>query len=241
MKVKYLILLALCTALFTELKAQSFAFGVKGGGTLGIQKWDGFQQDPLIKYHGIAFIESVEETEQFSLFAQAGLHLKGSAIRNRNFFNPINGQYYRPPAQQFIFRNISATVGAKRKFPFGEELKAYYLFGLRGDYTLSTNLEEYEEINRFSGFFPFEQFVQHWNYGVTLGGGFEMPFGRLVGGTLEFTVNPDFSTQYKQPAINNIIDPWSGNNMSLSERTIRNITFEITLGIRLLRIVEYID
>jgi hypothetical protein len=120
-------------------------------------------------------------------------------------------------------------------------LKAYYLFGLRGDYTLSTNLKEYEDINKFSGFFPFEQFVRKVNYGVTLGGGFEFPFGSLVGSNLEFTINPDFSTQYKQPAINNIIDPWSGNNMTLSERTIRNITFEVTLGIRLIRLVEYID
>jgi hypothetical protein len=236
-------LLVSVALLFTvsEGFSQSFAFGLKGGGTLCVQKWGGFQQDPLFKYHGIAFIESVDETDQFSLFGQVGYHLKGSAIRNRNFFNPINGQYYRPPAQEFIFRNISATIGAKRKYPFTNSMKAYYLFGLRGDYTVSTNLKEYEQINFYSGFFPFEQFVRKINYGVTLGGGFELPFGQLIGANLEFTVNPDFSYQYKQPAIPNIIDPWSGNTTTLPERTIRNISFEVTLGIRLLRLIEYVD
>lgn len=211
--------------------------------TLGVQKWNGFQQDPLLKYHGIAFVESADETAQFAIFAQGGYHLKGSAIRGRNFFNPINGQYTRPPALQFIFQNVSATatLGAKRKYDFGVNNKMYYLIGIRGDYTVGTNLEEYEEINQFSGFFPFEQFVRKWNYGVTLGGGFEVPFTELIGGTLEFTVNPDFSAQYKQPAIPNIIDPFTGNNRTLPERTIRNLTFEVTLGIRFLRIVEYID
>ena len=226
----------------SSVSAQSFAFGVKGGLTLGVQKWNGFEQDPLIKYHGIAFIESAEESNQFSLFAQGGYHLKGSAIRNRNFFNGYSGQFERPPAQQFIFRNISLTTGAKRKFELGAgTAKAYYLLGLRGDYTLSTNLKEYEELNQFSGYFPFEQFVRKWNYGVTVGGGFEVPFGEFVGGLLEFTISPDFSTQYKQPAIPNIIDPYSGNTRTLGERTIRNITFEVTLGLRLLRIIEYVD
>jgi len=230
-------------ALFaTGVFAQSSAFGIKGGMTMSTQTWGGFQRDPLVKYHGIVFIESAEETDQFSVFAQAGYHLKGSAIRNRNFYNPVNGQFSRPPAEQFIFRNISLTFGAKRKYPFGtSSSKVYYLFGLRGDYTLSTNLDEYVEINQYSGFFPFEGFVKKWNYGVTVGGGFEFPFGDLAGAILEFTVNPDFSLQYKQPAIQNIIDPYTGNNRTLGERTIRNLSFEVTLGIRLMRIVEYID
>jgi hypothetical protein len=237
-----LVLTVAVLALFaTGIFAQSTAFGIKGGMTLSNQTWGGFQRDPLFKYHGIVFIESAEETDQFSVFAQAGYHLKGSAIRNRNFYNPLNGQYTRPPAQQFIFRNISLALGAKRKFPLGANSNVYYLFGIRGDYTLSTNLGEYAEINQYSGFFPFEEFVRKWNYGAIAGGGFEFPFGDLAGAILEFTVNPDFSLQYKQPEIPNIIDPYTGSNRTLGERTIRNLTFEVTLGIRLLRIVEYID
>lgn len=222
-------------------QSQDFAFGLKGGLLIGAQKWNSYERDPLIAYHGIAFIESAEETNSFSVLAQLGYHQKGSAIRGRNFFNPINGEFTRPPAQEFIFHNLSLTVGGKQKLDFAGNAKVYYLFGIRGDYTLTTNLDEYEEINQYSGFFPFPQFVQNWNYGVTVGGGLEFPFTDLIGAMVEFTINPDFSAQYKQPQINNITDPFSGQNRSIGERTIRNLTFEITVGFRFLRRVVYID
>jgi hypothetical protein len=239
------ILLPLLFAAFSAsfLSAQSTAFGLKGGLLLGVQKWNSFEQDPLIKYHGIAFIENADETAQFSVFAQAGYHLKGSALRNRNFFSPISGQYFRPPAQEFIFKNIALTLGAKRKYEFSALTKAYYLFGLRGDYTIGTNLDKYKEINELNNslYFPDDRFVRKLNYGATLGGGFEFAFGELVGALLEFTLNPDFSFQYRQPTIPNVTDPFTGQQRSIPERTIRNITFEVSAGFRLLRKVEYID
>ena len=229
--------------IINTLQAQSTAFGLKGGLSLGIQKWNGFDQDPLVKYHGIAFIESADETAQFSVFAQAGYHLKGSALRNRNFFNPINGQFYRPPAQEFIFKNTSLTLGAKRKYEFSDLTKVFYMFGLRGDYTLGTNLDKYKEINELNNsfFFPDDRFVRKLNYGVTVGGGFEFTFAELVGAVLEFTINPAFSFQYRQPSIPNVTDPFTGQPRTIPERTIRNITFEVTAGFRFIRKVEYID
>lgn len=243
MRIKLLLFLFLSSFCILEISAQSTAFGVKGGLTMGLQKWNGFDQDPLLKYHGIFFIESADETAQFAVFAQGGYHLKGSAIRNRNFINPLNGNTYRPPAQQFIFKNASLTLGAKRKYDVSLSSKAFYMFGLRGDYTLGTNLDEYKEINEFNGglYFPVDFYVRKWNYGVTLGGGLEVAFGELIGAVLEFTVNPDFSFQYKQPAIANVRDPYTGQNRTISERTIRNITFEVTAGFRFLRKVEYVD
>jgi hypothetical protein len=135
------------------------------------------------------------------------------------------------------------ALGAKRKYDLSDTKKGYYLVGLRGDYTLSTNLDEYKEANEFNGglFYPDNAFVRKWNYGVALGGGFEFNFGELVGALLEFTVNPDFSFQYKQPAIPNVRDPYTGQNRTIPERTIRNIAIEVSAGIRLLRKVEYID
>ena len=125
--------------------AQGYAFGVKGGLTLATQNWDNsLQRDVAIKYHGIAFIESISEEDQFALFAQAGYHVKGSAIRNRNF--PTNfGQVVRPPAFEFLFYNISLTLGAKQKFELGSSSKWYWLLGVRGDYTLDTNLDEFTQ------------------------------------------------------------------------------------------------
>ena len=58
-----------------------FAFGIKGGPTIGLQQWEGFEQDPLFKYHGIAFIESISEENAFGVFAQLGYHQKGSMRR----------------------------------------------------------------------------------------------------------------------------------------------------------------
>lgn len=242
MKVKYLLTVALFSLIINQLCAQGTAYSFKGGLTLGIQKWNGFDQGPLFKYHGALTAESLDETATFSIFAQAGYHLKGSAIRNQNGFD-FNGNFYRLPAQEFIFKNVSLVLGGKRKYDLSDAMKGYYLFGLRGDYTLGTNLDKYKTANEYNGglYYPDNNFVRKWNYGVTLGGGIEFAFGELVGGLLEVTLNPDFSYQYKQPNIPNVRDPYTGQNRTIPERTIRNVTFEITAGFRLLHKVEYVD
>ena len=244
---KYYLLFSMLALLMTlESGAQSYAFGVKGGLTMGIQNWNGFDRDPLIAYHGIAFIESAPEGNEFALFAQAGYHVKGSAIRNRNFTNILTGNAFRAPPREFRFNNVSLTLGGKQKFDFSGSNKVYYMFGIRGDYTVSTNLGEYSVFNeRYPAYsiYPFDEptFIRNFNYGMTVGGGIEIPFSELVGAILEFTVNPDFSFQYRQPEIPNVLDPYTGNTRSVPEREIRNITFEVTLGFRFLNIVEYID
>ncbi len=241
-----IVLLYLLLAAATFSRGQGgFAFGVKGGPTIGLQQWEGFEQDPLFKYHGIAFIESIGEENAFGVFAQLGYHLKGSAIRNRLFIN--SNSQFRPPAREFIFRNLSLTGGAKQKFPFGSgDSKAYYALGVRLDYTIGTNLGEYtrfNEANRAYAIYPFDdtQFIREINYGILLGGGIEIPFSELVGAIIEFSVNPDFSFQYEQPEIPNVRDPYTNENRTIPERRIRNLTFELTAGFRFLRKVEYID
>lgn len=226
-------------------QAQGSAFGLKGGATVGIQRWNGLDQGALFKYHGIAYIETLDVEENlFSIFAQAGYHIKGSALRNTRF-TLTNGNIFNLPAQEFQFRNVSLTIGGKKKFSVGSnpDNRAYYLLGIRGDYTLNTNLDEYSEANNvFSNFFPSDNWVRRFNYGATVGGGFEFPFSELVGGIIEFTVNPDLSRQYWQPALENVPDPYNpGNNRNIGERQIYNVTLEISLGLRFLRIVEYID
>jgi len=239
---KKLLLISLFAGLAVSAWSQGFAFGVKGGLTLGLQSWSGFEMDPAIKYHGILFIESAPEEDKFSLFAQAGYHVKGSALRNRNFLNQ-NGDFFRPPTYEFLFNNISLTLGAKQKYKLTQRMKAYYLFGIRGDYSLGNNFDEYEDYYQLSGFFPYDEpsFIREITYGITLGGGLEWPVWDLVGVLLEFTVNPDFSYQYIQPEIPNVRDPYTGQSRTLPDRQIRNTTFEITLGLRFLRRVIYID
>ena len=241
MKHLNIFLLALAPFFFTKKTvAQGSYFGLKGGLTMGTQKWNTYDRDPLFKYHGAAFIESLEETGQYSVFAQLGYHVKGSALRYNtgSFF----GNNYRPPADQFVFNNISLIVGMKKKYEMTPSSKYYYLFGLRGDYTVSNNLSDFEEDTFNPGFYPLEGFVNPWIFGITVGGGLDLDFGEFVGGFLEFTVNPDVSYQYKQPSIGNVPDPFRpGQTRTIRERSIRNLTFEVTLGIRFLREVIYID
>lgn len=212
---------------------------------MGVQQWDGFQQDALFSYHVAAFVETVEENDAFNLFAQAGYHIRGSALRNRQLFN-LNGDLFNLPTQNFEFRNAVLTLGGKQKKPLGlSENKYYYGFGLRGEFTLSTNLAEYEAANEFIGgvgFYPQEGPVRRFNYGAYLAGGIEFPFGDLIGGLVEVSINPDFSRQYFQPEIGNVIDPFRpGQSRTVGERSIRNLTFEVTLGLRFIRRVIVLD
>lgn len=248
----YRILIALSFLLFTQsIQAQSYAFGLKGGLTIGVQNWDNsFQRDPLFAYHGIAFIESAPEGNEFALLAQAGYHIKGSAIRTfASTFVDQNGNQRRFPAftQTFEFQNISLTLGGKQKYNFGSsDSRLYYMFGIRGDYTVGTNFDELDTNTNpsYALLYPIEGFVNKFNYGATIGGGVEVPLGDLYGMVLEFTVNPDFSKQYNQPRIDNVINPnpnGSQSTITIRERSITNVTFEVTAGFRFLNIIEYID
>jgi hypothetical protein len=84
--------------------------------------------------------------------------------------------------------------------------------------------------------------VRKFIFGVSVGGGTEWMLSELVGAQLTFWVHPDVTLQYNQPAIPNVIDPNNpGVVTTIPERRIRNIALELTLGLRLLRKVEYVD
>ena len=186
----------------------------------------------MFKYHGDLYIESLPAGNDFALFAQAGYHIKGSALRNLQA-NLGNGGVFRPPSQEFLFRNASVTVGAKQKFNFKDQAKAFYAFGIRGDYTLSTNLDSFREGNSIFGlFFPDNFFVRRLNYGVYLGGGLEFALADLIGAVVELNISPDFSLQYQQPSIPNVTDPFTSQLITLPERKIVNVVLELSVGIR---------
>ncbi len=244
------LLLAFFLLIALSARGQSFYFGFKGGPTLGIQKWDqSFQRDPLFRYHFIGFMETYNEEDRYALFAQLGYHVKGSTIRTYSYTTQLpDGTYETFPGRTtpFIFNNIALTLGGKQKFPFGATSKAYYMFGIRGEYTVDNNLRPAElEVNDpYYAIYPFEEFVKKFTFGATAGAGIEFPFSELVGGMVELTVNPDFTRQYDQPQIDNVINPnpdFGGGNFTIPERQIMNVTFEVTFGIRFLRKVVYVD
>ena len=123
--------------------SQSYFFGLKGGPSIGYQKWETFNQSPLVSFHVSTFIESYSEDSPLNaLFAQIGFHNRGSALRGAGGYTQ-NNEYFRLATKNFIFSNLSLALGAKRKQELTNKLKSFYSFGLRGEYTLKTNLDLY--------------------------------------------------------------------------------------------------
>lgn len=226
-------------------QAQGAVYSLKGGLSLGFQKWDNQlgRRNPLTSYHIIAAIEELPEDPRFTIFAQVGYHARGTSMRT-TFFSTSGNLFDQNFAIKF--NNIALSVGAKKKLNSLGNMTPYYMLGVRGEYTVKTNLAQFEKYNKCYPIYPFDkkEYIKKFNYGAIFGGGFEFPFTDLIGGLLEFTINPDFSRQYEQPPISGIINQCSsGTNqpINISERKITNITFEISLGLRFLHKVEYID
>ena len=221
--------------LSTDCFSQGTVFGPKGGLTLGLQTWNGFDREPLIAYHGAFFIEGYNEESLSALFAQIGYHKRGSA--EQILFNAGGGSLFRE-RQTFEFNNLALILGAKKRLDVAGDNKPYYSFGARIEYTIGTNLDQY---NTFGGYFPTDPFVNKINYGATVAFGYEMNFAEHVGLLIEASISPDLSKQYFQPRIPNVIEPFRGQVITLPEQTIRNITFELSVGLRLLRKVVYLN
>lgn len=246
----YVLLIFLTTISLQAQDYGGFVYGAKGGLSIGLQKWNNFDKDALFAYQGVLYIESLPVEQKFSVFAQTGYHVRGSAVRFNSF--SFNGGSLGQISRKFKFNNISLALGAKQRHEIATNTYAYYMFGLRGEYTINTNLCDYIDV-RDNGYVnsertcpnnAFDDFTGQWNYGMILGGGVEFELAERAGVLVELSVNPDFSRQYEQPVgvpvINQNGAPNTNNN-TYSEQLVRNTTIELSVGIRLLRIVEYID
>ena len=248
MKRSFKVLFALLCIAHSAIFAQSSAFGIKGGLTIGQQNWNnnGTSDNSLLfKYHGAAFVETVPSTPTSAiLFAQLGYHTRGSAFRYRAATVNIGGTQTNVGGftQEFVFNNVALQVGFKKRNVLGSE-QAYYAVGFRAEYTVSNSLSDLNSTSYFYSTFPTKDYVQKFNYGLSLAGGYEFPFSELASGFVELSIHPDISKQYFQPAIAvNYRDPYSGTVItSLHEQSIRNITFELSVGFRFLRKVVYVD
>ncbi len=230
---KRLLIFLFCFSAFS-LYSQSFWFGPKAGPTLATQQWNNFDQQVLVDWHVAAFIETfADEDADGSLFAQLGYHTRGSAIRVR--VNTIGATDILTSG--FKFHNLSLLAGAKRFLPERGKGRPYYFVGARLEYTVNTNLDVYEQ-SQFAGFYPIEFFVRKWNYGITLGGGYKFPINEKIGAFVDLTISPDLSFQYQQPQLGNVASPFGGST-TIGERSIRNVSLEISFGLNFLRKVVY--
>lgn len=225
-------LILISTFCGAELFGQGYYFGPRGGAVLGFQNGNDAARQPLISYHGDIFIESLDPQKKGSLFGMIGYHSRGSAIRG-TLFNTGNAF-----TTKFLFKNISLCVGAKRKIGDSDGLQPYYMVGLRVEYTYDTNLNDNTNSVQ-SIYFPIHELTNKLNYGLTAGGGFELPLSEFVIPYIEFTLNPDLSFQYRSDAIPNVTHPYTGNLVTIPEREIRNLSIEISIGFKFLRKVIY--
>lgn len=214
-----------------QMEAQSFWFGVKGGGSVGFQQWNRYQRQPLLGGHVDLFIETLDEEKDLgSLYASIGLHQRGSSLRS--FYSSF--QNVQISGISFIFNNISLQIGAKKFY----NKKLYYSVGLRGEYTAFTNLESLNDRYN-SAYFPLEQFVVPLTAGMSGAGGFQFEIGELYGVAIELSVHQDFFNQYRSPNIGNVISPVTGQPISIPATEIRNTTLELSVAMRFLRKVVY--
>ncbi len=213
------------------LMAQGFAYGVKGGLTLGIQKWNGYERSPLPRYNASLFVESVPEERRFSIFGELGYNVKGSRVRS--FYRVPNSNEVRRFTNDTEFRNVCLVAGIRSSYIISDTgLEAYYLLGLRGDYNIN-----YANDN---GFLPFmDRDVNRFTYGFSFGGGLEIPVKELMGITLELRVSPDIRPQVFYPANTYVTYDISNNPVPLPETKIINTTVEVTIGFRFIRVTEY--
>ena len=150
--IQRIILFALLTIALPNLQAQGTFYGIKGGMTIGTQQWNTFDRAPLIGYHGILSVEGIASSQSRStVFMQIGYHQKGSAIRRTLWGNPFNANVSSVPPQKFEFYNASLSLGMKKYMTQLGTADSYFIFGVRGDYTIDTNLDEYE---RFTDTYP---------------------------------------------------------------------------------------
>jgi len=204
---------------------QGFAWGPKGGLSLGQQSEQSYQKDILLAYHGALYMESLSEEDKYALFAQIGYHQRGSALRTQRFI--VNGNIIPARTRKSTFNNIVLQLGGKQKFPLGDFSKFYFGVALRGEYNVSTDLSL---IYRNQ-----EDLVTKFVYGATASVGLQRMFSELVGVIVEFNVHPDFSDQIIVPAQRSFPD----QTRIIPETRIRNITYELSLGFRFLRKVIY--
>lgn len=221
----------------TALAQGGYHFGVKGGVTLANQNWNDNERRVLLALHGNVFIESRDADDKGALFAQIGMHTRGSSITTASlgFGNLQTG--YR-------FQNISLLAGARKKISPLHRATPYYMVGIRAEYTVANNLAQIQQdfcSNLTAGFgcpFPDPFFVRELNYGITIGGGLEFAGTEFFTPAIEFSISPDLSFQYDRPRLENVVNAPGG---VLQQARVRNITFEVSLVFKFLREIVYTD
>jgi hypothetical protein len=223
---KYILIVCIAIGCSTISTAQYY-YGVKGGLGLNMQRWNSFERDILFTPLVDLYVESHDDPIN-KLYASLGFHTRGSAIRGFGFqsFN------------SYRFNNIALEAGFKQMLSVSKKYNPYYMLAGRLEYTVSTNLDggglQFSLLNLVD-----DNFVNRFNYGLTIGGGFEFQWDNTKVIFVEASINPDASRQYDQPSTAVITNPnpspFNPNQtITILPQEVRNVSLELKVGIKFL-------
>jgi len=223
---KHILAIILFFACWAQLDAQYY-YGVKGGIGLNMQRWNTFERDILFTPLIDVFAESADDQVN-RVYASLGYHTRGSAVRGFGFNS----------FRQYRFNNLALELGFKQMLSVTKKYNGYYMLAGRLEYTINTNLGTtpvFSVLNLVD-----DAFVNRFNYGLTVGGGFEMNWGEDKVLFLEASINPDASRQYHQPNIAVITNPnpsqFNPNpTITIQPQEVRNVSLEVKIGVKFLR------
>lgn len=216
----------------TTLKS-GMAIGVKGGFSAASQYWNKQAREYRFAWHSDLFFEKFG-SKPTSFYMQLGYHQRGSALvfnGPSDWTNP--NSTYTQRREPTSFNTLSLCLGAKVRKQIAPSIISYGMLGLRGDLLLHQDWGVYQYYN-------YAQYTNSFTYGFSFGGGFEFgkPDGKLAY-ILDFQVQPDISRQVLVPPT------YSPSNQSFNylpqpirELSVTNLTFEVSLGIRISKFDE---
>ncbi len=218
-------LILMIIACSTMAFAQYAAHGVKGGLTIGTQRWNGQDREALFSYNAAYVFESYTSSNKFSYLVELGYHVKGSAVRTN--YNDLAGNS-RQITTRNKFGQAGLLLGAKSlldvEFAGGN---VYYMIAGRLEYTVMDSIETIANLSRY---------INRINYGITVGGGLEFKLADKILGFIEVQISPDFSQQIFMPP-GNYIANYAGNTVlvQFQEQKVMNTVVEITAGFKFQR------
>lgn len=228
----YLVLIPLLLFVSRQVTAQKYGYTIKGGAGIASQRWQGGSggRTPLRAYHADLGVDWESEGGNV-IYGQLGYHQRGSGLRVLQFVD-VNGNILPGGTFGMRFHNLALEAGMKKFFLKGQT-KAYYGLGVRVEYTMDS---EFEFL-----FLQYKDFVQKFNYGFSVRVGTEFKLGKLVMGGVEAQVAPDISRQIWVPSGIRVIDPRTNMVSNGTEQNVRNLCLELSVYLRFLQIIEYID
>ena len=208
-------------------EAQYGYWGFQASPGFSTQKWNNSSRDALLTIGGDFFMSIYGENDETNVYyAKAGYHQRGSSVNISSFSGLVNNRL------KYVFHNVTIGAGVQKHLTEKFNLPFYYLLGVRLEYTVATNLESFRKFN--SPFYPHKNFVNKFNYGLDFGGGFVFHFLEGYDVFLELLISPDFSLQYEQDPIKNVINPYHpAQTIDLGKRQVRNLSFELSVGLRM--------